>query len=258
MKNHLRNLVDEIKILNQISYNDSIFTIIDINQNNNRVRLRRTVGGAIPGLYTTFNFYQDPFSNKTIHIRVGAHEYDVIYIKGIAEAYNLQSNVWSSPIKFSTDDLLFENDNGVTTTTLRQYYSNYVVDWGAKMIDEAKERAVTAWSGHTPNAPVLNADDLRVVQINTQINAAIDTTTIRNTAALIADDKTKIDSLKNAIADLKSELQNTTNISDYNSKQEQIKTQTLELQNTQASYSSNVAAFQTQIRICPPGVLPKP
>jgi len=31
------------------------------------------------------------------------------------------------------------------------------------MIDEARERAVTAWSGHTPNAPVLNAEDLRVV-----------------------------------------------------------------------------------------------
>jgi hypothetical protein len=92
------------------------------------------------------------------------------------------------------------------------------------MIDEARERAVTAWSGHTPNAPTLNANDLRVVQINTQINAAIDTTVIRDMASLIADDKTKIDSLKNAIADLKSELQSITNISDYNAKQEQIKT----------------------------------
>ncbi|MBO6272006.1 hypothetical protein J6O48_04420 [bacterium] len=62
---------------------------------------------------------------------------------------------------------MFENENGITTTTLRQYYAQYIVDWGARMIDEAKEKQITAWSGHTPNAPVLNADDLRVVQINT-------------------------------------------------------------------------------------------
>lgn len=237
-----------LSVGDQLTYEDTIYEIIQIEQNNNKVRLKRISGAAIPGIYSNLYYYEDPFRNKTIHVRFGAHEYDIIYIKGISEAYNLQADIWSTPVKFAADDLLFENENGITTTTLRQYYAQYIVDWGARMIDEAKEKQITAWSGHTPNAPVLNADDLRVVQINTQINAAIDTTTIRNTAALIADDKTKIDSLKNAIADLKSELQNTTNISDYNAKQEQIKTQTLELQNTQASYSSNVAAFQTQIR----------
>ena len=237
-----------LSIGDQLSYADSIFEIIAINQNQNRVRLKRIVGAAVAGLYTTFNYYQDPFRSKTIQVRFGAHEYNIIYVKGIAEAYNLQADTWSSPIRFAADTLLYESEAGVTSTPLSDYYNNYVVDWGQKMIEEAKEKAITAWGGHTPNAPTLNADDLRVVQINTQINAALDIATVRNTAALIADDKTKIDSLKNAIADLKSELQLTTNISDYNAKQEQIKTQTLELQNTQASYSSNVAAFQTQIR----------
>ena len=237
-----------LSIGDQLSYMDTIFEIIGIDQNSGRVRLRRVVGAAMPGLYSTFSYYQDPFRSKVISVRFGAHEYDVIYVKGIAEAYNLQADQWSTPIKFAADDLMFETEQGITSMTLREYYSQYVVDWGAKMIDDAKERSVTAWSGQTPNAPTLSAEDLRVVQINTQINAAIDTTSIRNSAALIADDKTKIESLKNAIADLKSELQSITNISDYNAKQEQIKTQTLELQNTQASYSSNVAAFQSEVR----------
>ena len=237
-----------LSIGDQLSYNDSIFEIVSIEQNTNRVRLKRIVGAAMPGVYTTFNFYEDPFRNKTISVRFGAHEYDIIYIKGVTEAYNLLSDSWSTPIKFAADTLLYENEQGITSTTLREFYAQAIVDWGARMIDEARERSVTAWSGHIPNAPILNAQDLRVVQINTQINAAIDTTTIKDMASLIADDKTKIDSLKNAIADLKSELQSITNISDYNSKQEQIKTQTLELQNAQASYSSNVAAFQSQVR----------
>lgn len=237
-----------LSVGDQLSYDNSIFEIIEINQNSNMVRLKRIVGSSMPGVYSTFNYYEDPFRSKVISVRFGAHEYNIIYVKGVNEAYNLQADSWSSPIKFSADDLLYQSDAGITSTTLAQYYSNYVVDWGAQMIDEAKERAVTAWSGHTPNAPVLNSEDVRVVQINTQINAAIDTTTIRNTAALIADDKTKIDSLKSAIADLKSELQSITNISDYNAKQEQINTQTLELQNAQASYSSNVASFQSEVR----------
>jgi hypothetical protein len=35
------------------------------------------------------------------------------------------------------------------------------------MIDEAKERTVTAWSGQKPNAPTLSESDMRVVQVNT-------------------------------------------------------------------------------------------
>lgn len=237
-----------LSVGDQLSYMDSIFEIIEIDQNSSEVRLKRIVGAAMPGVYSTFSYYQDPFRNKIISVRFGAHEYDIIYVKGIAEAYNLQADQWSTPIKFASDTLLFENELGITSTTLRDYYSTYVVDWGKKMIDEAKERAVTAWSGQIPNAPTLAIEDLRVVQINTQINAAIDTTSIRNSAALIADDKTKIESLKNAIADLKSELQSITNISDYNAKQDQIRKQTLELQNTQSSYSSNVAAFQSEVR----------
>lgn len=237
-----------LSVGDQLTFDDTIFEIIEINQNQNKVRLKRITGAGAAGLYTTFNYYQDPFRSKTIHVRFGAHEYNIIYVKGIAEDYNLQADQWSTPIRFAADTLLYEGEAGITTTTLDQYYSTYVVDWGQKMIEEAKEKAITAWAGHTPNAPTLNADDLRVVQINTQINAALDIASVRNTAALIADDRTKIESLKNAIADLKSELQTTVNISDYNAKQEQIKTQTLELQNTQASYSSNVASFQTQIR----------
>lgn len=237
-----------LSVGDRLFYSDSIFEIVAIDQNTNRIRLKRIVGAAMPGVYSTFTYYEDPFRSKVISVRFGAHEYDIIYVKGVAEAYNLLADLWSTPIKFASDTLLYENENGITTTTLREYYAQAIVDWGSKMIDEARERAVTAWSGHIPNTPTLNADDLRVVQINTQINAAIDTTTIKDMASLIADDKTKIDSLKNAIADLKSELQAITNISDYNSKQEQIKTQTLELQNAQASYSSNVAAFQSQVR----------
>jgi len=43
----------------------------------------------MPGVYATFNYYQDPFRSKVVSVRFGAHEYDIIYVKGVAENYNL-------------------------------------------------------------------------------------------------------------------------------------------------------------------------
>lgn len=237
-----------LSIGDQLAYSDTIFEVSDIDQNSNRVRLSKICGAGMPGVYSTFTYYQDPFRNKTISVRFGANEYNIIYVKGIAEAYNLQADNWSTPIKFASDELYFESDNGITTLQFNEYYANYIVDWGAQMIEEAKEHSVSAWKGHTPNAPTLNADDLRVVQINTQINAAIDNTAVKNSIAQIAAVKTEIDSLKQTIAGLKSELQSITNVTDYNAKQQEIKTNTLDLQNLQVDYSSKVAAFQTEVR----------
>jgi hypothetical protein len=44
-----------------------------------------------------------------------------------------------------------------------EFYSSNVVDWGRDMIAEAKERKLTAYNGHIPNAPTLRSEDLRVV-----------------------------------------------------------------------------------------------
>lgn len=93
------------------------------------------------------------------------------------------------------------------------------MDWGAKWIAEAKERTLTAYQGHTPNAPLLNAGDLRVVQINTQINASLDTADLKNTAAEIEKTKSQINSLRQTIASQQTELQSIKQASKYNAMQ---------------------------------------
>ena len=75
------------------------------------------------------------------------------------------------------------------------------------MIANYRDQKIPAYRGHIPNAPVLNSSDFRVVQINTQINAAIDTTDVKNTAAEIQSVKSQIASLKQTIASQKSEAQ---------------------------------------------------
>lgn len=233
-----------LSIGDRLVYNNSMFTIVAIDQNTNKVRLKILNGSAFPGVYSIFAFYQDPFRKKQIDIRFGAHEYNFIYIKGVNEEFNLLSNEWSTPVVFSSDDLVLDVDNNIT---LKQYYAKYVSDWGAKWIAEAKERKIAAYYGQVPNVPTINAGDLRVVQINTQINATLDTADIKSMAAEIETTRSQVSSLKSTIAAQKTELQSITTTDEYNAMQEQIATNTADLQNLQASYSTLVNSFQTAV-----------
>lgn len=228
-----------------LAYENTLYTIQEIDQNTNKIRIKVISGTAIPGLYTIFRYYQDPFRDKTINVRFGANEYNIIYIKGINEDFNLLSNSWSTPIKFSSNDLIYENDG---SQNFLNFYNANIVDWGANMIADAKQRAIKAYYGTIPNAPVLIGNDLRVVQINTQINAAIDTAEVKNTAAEIETAKSQISSLKATIASQKTELQSITEMDKYNSMQQQIATNMTDLQNLQASYSTLVSNLKNIVK----------
>lgn len=231
-----------------LAYQDTIFQIVEIDQTKMQVRLQRTSGVQSPGAFAQLTFFQDPFRDKTVKIRFGAHEYDIIYFKGVAEQYNLLGDTWSTPVRFSSDELVLKGSVGLRETPFAEYYYQYIFDWGRNMIDEVRDRKLSAWSGQIPNVPVLNVDDFRVVQINTQINAAIDTTDVKNTAAEIESVKSQISSLKRTIAAQKTDLQATTDLYQYNSIQNQISTNVTDLSNLQTTYSTLVDSFQSMVR----------
>jgi hypothetical protein len=116
------------------------------------------------------------------------------------------------------------------------------------MISNYRDQKIPAYNGHIPNAPVLNSSELRVVQINTQINAAIDTTDVKNTAAEIQSVKSQIASLKQTIASQKSEAQGISEQYAYNALQQQIATNVNDLNNLQTTYSTLVSSFQAIVR----------
>ena len=237
-----------LSVGDRVSYSESIFEIREVDQNLMRVRLKRVSGVQTPGTFSTLNYYEDPFRDKTIKVRFGAHELNIIYFKGVAEDYNLLGNSWSTPIKFASDELILSGTTGQSAMSFDEYYSRFIVDWGSKMIAEAKENRQTAWNGKIPNAPTLNGSDFRVVQINTQINAAMDTTDVKNTASEIESVKSQISSLKSTIAAQKTELQSAESLYRYNSIQQQIATNIVDLNNLQTTYSTLVNSFQSIVR----------
>ena len=234
-----------LTIGDQLGYDGTILEIIEINTVAKRVRFKYISGTNEVGMNAVLYYYQDPFRKKELKVRFGAHEYNILYVKGVQESYNLLGNLWSEPIMFFTDDLRY-TDN--TNIVFNNFYNDSIVDWGADMIAEAKEKNIKAYFGMTPNAPTLNLSDLRVVQINTQINAALDNTDIKSTASDIESTKSQINSLKSTIAAQKTDLQNITTVVEYNSLQQQIDTNTTQLDSLQTQYSSLIKYLQNAVK----------
>lgn len=242
------NILTDSNILSvgdRLSYQGTLVEIEGVNQNKNSIRIKFISGVNSPGINSVLSFYEDPTSEKIIRIRFGANEYDIVYFKGINDNYKLMSTNWSSPITFDTNTLVNADNN---QQTFQEYYLNNISDFGAKWIAEAKEKSITAYYGTKPNAPTLSVNDFRVVQINTQINAELDNSDVKQTISDIETVKSEIQTLKSTIAAQKTYLQSTTEESAYNNLQKQIETNTKSLETAQISYSSLIKNLQNVVK----------
>lgn len=222
-------------------YNNTLFQVVDINTNNKKVRLKSTLGNSTLGLDVTLTFYNAPFTAKTVEIPFGYNEINIVYIKAVNENFNLLANDWSDPISFLSNELLFAENDG---QNFKNFYLNSVADFGANWIAEAKERKVKAFYGFTPNAPIIASDYFSVVQINTQLNAALDSEQVKALSSQIEASKTNINSLKDTISALKAELQSTSDATTYNNIQSKINSNTTELNQLQVSYRTMLKNLQ--------------
>ena len=207
----------QLKIGDQLRYNDSLYKIAKINVTENRVQLTPLVGLGKPSINNYFNIYTTPFQEKLLQIPVGYNECNVIFIKGVNDDFNIIADSWGESINFYTNDLTLTG----STIDFATYYFNFISDFGIQMEGQAKEKFIPAFFGQTPSTPVITTDMFAVNQINTQMNAALDTDSIKNTQTQIESTKTIINSLKTTIAQQKAqlvELTDSASRSDLNSK----------------------------------------
>ncbi len=207
----------QLKIGDQLRYNDSLYKIAKINVTENRVQLTPLVGLGRPSINNYFNIYTTPFQEKLLQIPVGYNECNVIFVKGVNDDFNIIADSWGGSINFYTNDLTLSG----STIDFATYYFNYISDFGIQMEGQAKEKFIPAFFGQTPSTPAITTDMFAVKQINTQMNAALDTDSIKNTQTQIESTKTIINSLKTTIAQQKAQLVELTDPasrSDLNSK----------------------------------------
>ena len=186
-----------LSVNDKVRFNNSLYSVLEVDQSQNCVRLGYDIGYETLGNGDILEFYNAPFSSKVVNIGIGINEIDIVYVKGINEEYNLIAKDWSNPISFITNDLVF-NEN--TNITFEEYYSKNVADFGKSWIAQIKEGQIHAYNGSTPRTPVINVDDLQVVQINTQLDATLDKETYNKLTSEIAQTKSNISAVRTTIA----------------------------------------------------------
>ena len=186
-----------LSVNDKVRFNNSLYSVLEVDQSQNCVRLGYDIGYETLGNGDVLEFYNAPFSSKVVNIGIGINEIDIVYVKGINEEYNLIAKDWSNPTSFITNDLVFD---GNTNITFEEYYSKNVADFGKSWIAQIKEGQIHAYNGSTPRTPVINVDDLQVVQINTQLDATLDKETYNKLTSEIAQTKSNISAVRTTIA----------------------------------------------------------
>lgn len=232
----------ELKVGDQIRYKEqSLFAISEIEITEKRIRITPLVGASNPTINSSFSIYSTPFEEKWTDFGVGYNECNILFIKGINDDYNLLGDEWSQSISFYTNDLTYEN----SVTGYESFYLSDVVDFGKQMEGQAKEKFVPAYFGVTPDAPTISSDQFGVNQVNTQLNAALDTEAIKNTQTQIESTKSLINSLKETLSQQKAELVELTDPAARSDLQSKINNNTNELSKQSIEYQSLVRSLST-------------
>lgn len=239
---YILNNTHVLDVNDYLRFDDALYKIVEISQSQKRVRLEYAVGYSTIGQGSILEFYNQPFTEKIIDVGIGIHEIDILYVKGVNEQFNLLSRNWSNPVTFYTDDLVFEDNPDMTFSS---YYSTYVADFGAAWIAQAKERQISNYNGLKPYAPVLNADSLQVVQINTQLEATLDSETYNDLTSEIAATKSNITALRQTIASNKDLLIQSSSQDERENIQNLINTDTTSLNTYTTQYYSLVEELNT-------------
>ena len=235
----------KLKVGDKLTKDDMLYTISEIDEANNQVRITCTIGYSFPSTTDTLMYYNEPWQSKEVRVKFSNNEINIVYFKGINEDFNIQANEWSEPIMFVANDLIYSGDE---STDYNTYYFNNIVDWGKQLIDEVRERKISASRGVKPNAPVLNATDFSVVQINTQVNASIDTAEILQMKADIETTKSRLTSKRAALASQQTNLQETKDPTEAAKLKKQIQENTREIEQLQTSYRTSLGTIQSILK----------
>lgn len=236
----VRNI--ELKIGDELRYDEnSLFKVEAVETTEKRVRITPILGLVNPTINNTFNIYSTPFEDKLVRVAIGYNECNILFIKGINDDFNVRGDSWGDSISFYTNDLTLNN----SVQGYENYYLSNVIDFGKQMEGQAREKFVPSFFGVVPDAPTITADQFTVNQVNTQINAALDTEAIKTTQTQIENTKSIINSLKNTIAQQKAELVELTDVAKRSDLQGKIDNNVSQLSKQTVEYSSLVGSLST-------------
>jgi hypothetical protein len=199
-----------LKVGDQLIKGETIYEVTDVNIETRYVGVKRLRGYEPLVAGEPVNIYSSVFSPKLANVGIGFDERQVVFFKNVNDEANLISTKWSPGVSFYSNDLTIELAEG--TTSLADFYQTRVMDFGSQLIANSKNGTISVLDGITPDAPILDGTNFKVVQINDHKLDQDQVVSIRKKAA----DKVRLESLidkLDASIDKKKEQLNTTNFS---------------------------------------------
>ena len=169
METEMLRIGDELMV--QSGSKNTRYRITRVDGSTNQVELLVVEGyESIKVGSNQLGIYKNDKSNLNININVGFNERILVFVKAIDPDSKILAENWSPGIGLYTNELTLIQENG-SQIRLDDYYKAEVADFG-KYISALKEDSIPpATQGITPDAPLLDVNNFKVVQINAHLTA---------------------------------------------------------------------------------------
>jgi hypothetical protein len=189
-----------------ITANDSEYRVVSINSTDTEIVLERifgndpiTIGSAILKLKPV------PYRRPELQVNVGFNERQIIFIKPVSKSKNLTISDFSKGLALYTNDLTIPLQDE-STSTLADYYNNFVSDFGLILLNLAKEKTLPSILAITPDAPALDEASFKVYQIDQHIQNDKNLTDLNNSVKEKASLQQEVEELNKKIDSVKANI----------------------------------------------------
>ena len=221
------------------------YKVIEVStaETNPRVRFEKVEGmEAIPVGINALKIYSPIIYTKNVRVSVGYNERNVVFAKPLNTDNHLLCRTWSPGTGFWTNDLRLSSETSDNGTTMEQFYTDFVYDYGTVLQDLVAKKTPNKLAG-TPPSPTLNLDNFKVVQINKHLTDTPDSNSIKQKHNQQQTLKSEIDQLQNAIQEKNRKAKTTKFKSPAEQKQAELEIQDL---TKKKESKSKLAATLTQ------------
>jgi hypothetical protein len=166
-----------------------------------KVRVERIEGmDPIPVGIGTLKIYSPILTSKKVRVSIGYDERNVLFAKAVNTDNHLVSRDWSTGTGYWSNDLRLSSETTDNGTSMEQFYTDFVYDYGTVLKDMVAKKVPNALAG-TPDAPVLNAANFKVVQINKHLTDTPDSKLLKQKHNYQQTLKSEIQQIQQAIID---------------------------------------------------------
>jgi hypothetical protein len=196
----------------------SKFEISNVDISESTVVLKRLNGyEPVPIGNNALVLSSEILSPLQVNVNIGHDERQAIFIKAINDEKHVTGSSYSRGVVFHSNEMMINTSEGIMT--LDEFYKNQVADFGAQFLANTKEKTIPSVYGLTPNSPIVDSANFKVVQINKQITQTNTSDKFSSTVQTKVKLQNEIDALNKSIDQARSEVAQlvTTSVTSSNS-----------------------------------------